>query len=385
MALVIVSGLPCSGRSSVCASLRADFEARLAQPPTASGSSSSSTSTSTALLSPPRRILIVSDDTVHTSKSSYSAQVLEKPARASYLSAVSRALARDAIVFADGGAGLNIKGFRYQLWCAAREQGVRCVTLHVYASPEECKRRNAARRAADEEAYDDETIEDMLKRFEEPNAMTRWDSPLFPVKSHPPIAPGLATSSTVGAAGSTARGAQDDDGHPAIPYDDIWKAVTEAAPRKAPAVVVPHRQTTSNYLSALESVTQEIITHILSAQSLSSTIPIALPSSSRSATKLSLQLPPSAIERPLTISALQRLRRQFVKMHSTGLASGSEIASARDADTRALRGGAGQAGGGGPGGGGKGTDPSQSSSAVGSSNTEDEIARKFVGWLQQAL
>ncbi|CAD6918885.1 unnamed protein product [Tilletia controversa] len=367
MALIIVSGLPCSGRSSITTSLTTNFEQRL-----------SPTSTST-----PRRLLTISDNTVHTPRSAYAAQTLEKPARASYLSAVSRGLGKDVVVLADGGAGLNIKGFRYQLWCAAREQGVRCVTLHVYASPEECKRRNAARREAGQEAYDDETIEDMLKRYEEPNAMTRWDSPLFLVKSEPPIADARAGPSS--SAGMREDGALVDDSADAIPYDEIWKAATETAPRKAPAVVVPHRQTTSNYLSALESVSQSIINHILSLTTASPTpptsLPIPLPSSSQ---KITLKVPPSATERGLTLSALQRLRRQFVKMHMTGLASGSEIASARDADTRALRSGGGggqEKGADGPGSG----SGSGSASSGGGSTIEDEIARKFVGWLERSL
>ncbi|KAE8240341.1 hypothetical protein A4X13_0g7848 [Tilletia indica] len=373
MALIIVSGLPCSGRSSISSSLRANFEQRISSPTP----SSSSVTPTTAQ---PRRVHTVSDDTVHTPRSAYSAQVLEKPARASYLSAVSRAFGRDVVVLADGGAGLNIKGFRYQLWCAAREQGVRCVTLHVYASPEECKRRNAARRAAGEEAYDDETIEDMLKRYEEPNAMTRWDSPLFLVKSESPIAD--ASSATAEADpekdGDVGIDVDPDAG---IPYDEIWKAATEAAPRKAPAVVVPHRQTTSNYLSALESVSQSIINTVLALSSNSlSSLPIPLPSTPSH--KLSLTLPASAVERPPTLSALQRLRRQFVKMHSTGLASGSEIASARDADTRALRTGANQ----GKGGEGKeGLSVAGSVTAPAGSTIEDDIARKFVGWLEQSL
>jgi len=55
----------------------------------------------------------------------------EGRARAAYLSAVRRALSTSAIVIADGGAGLNIKGSRYELWCAARELGLRCATVRT--------------------------------------------------------------------------------------------------------------------------------------------------------------------------------------------------------------------------------------------------------------
>ena len=57
------------------------------------------------------------------------AQRTESRARAAYLSSVRRAIAPTRIVIADGGAGTHIKGFRYELWCAARELGVRCATV----------------------------------------------------------------------------------------------------------------------------------------------------------------------------------------------------------------------------------------------------------------
>lgn len=51
----------------------------------------------------------------------------EKPARGALFTAVQRALALDKIVILDS---LNyIKGFRYQLYCAARESKVRICTV----------------------------------------------------------------------------------------------------------------------------------------------------------------------------------------------------------------------------------------------------------------
>lgn len=59
------------------------------------------------------------------------AQRTEGRTRAAYLSAVRRALGPNTIVIADGGAGMNIKGYRYELWCAARELGIRCTTVRA--------------------------------------------------------------------------------------------------------------------------------------------------------------------------------------------------------------------------------------------------------------
>lgn len=51
----------------------------------------------------------------------------EKPARAALLSAVQRSIGRDVIVIVDG---MNyIKGFRYQMYCVAREHRLRVCTV----------------------------------------------------------------------------------------------------------------------------------------------------------------------------------------------------------------------------------------------------------------
>lgn len=51
----------------------------------------------------------------------------EKPARATFYSAVIRAMGKDTIVIADG---MNyIKGSRYQMYCQAREVSVRTCTV----------------------------------------------------------------------------------------------------------------------------------------------------------------------------------------------------------------------------------------------------------------
>lgn len=59
---------------------------------------------------------------------SYAAESrLEKPVRASFLTTLNRKLAKRSVVIADG---LNyIKGYRYQMNCAAKEAGVRYCTV----------------------------------------------------------------------------------------------------------------------------------------------------------------------------------------------------------------------------------------------------------------
>lgn len=110
MALLVVTGPPCSGRTTHAAAIERYVGERL------SGSGIES-------------VVCVRDDDVHTSRAVYDSQRAESRARAAYLSSVRRAIAPTRIVIADGGAGTHIKGFRYELWCAARELGVRCATV----------------------------------------------------------------------------------------------------------------------------------------------------------------------------------------------------------------------------------------------------------------
>jgi protein KTI12 len=53
--------------------------------------------------------------------------------------------------------------------------------LHVGTPPHRC-RENNQKLLADKEndgGYDEEDFENLIFRYEEPNGMTRWDSPLF--------------------------------------------------------------------------------------------------------------------------------------------------------------------------------------------------------------
>jgi len=119
-------------------------------------------------------------------------------------------LGRDAVVVADG---LNyIKGVRYQLYCEAKAVGtascVVCVPpfsrgflwvcgvygwqrewrltelkVHVGTPVEKCREIN--KRLLDDAevdgGYEEDVFENLVYRYEEPNGMTRWDSPLFTV------------------------------------------------------------------------------------------------------------------------------------------------------------------------------------------------------------
>lgn len=111
MPLVILSGLPSSGKTKRAQELKEFFERRLASQDNGTDSKTKD-----------YRIHIVNDESLNLNKHvSYNTAADEKKARGALMSAVERLLSKDDIVIADS---LNyIKGFRYQLYCVARAIG----------------------------------------------------------------------------------------------------------------------------------------------------------------------------------------------------------------------------------------------------------------------
>lgn len=375
MALILVSGLPCSGRTTRSNQIIDDFNQRII---------SSSDQSSTF------RIVHLTNTEANVDRKAFHTQIKEKPARSAYLSLVMRSIAKDAIVIADGGAGTNIKGFRYQLWCAAREVGVRFASVLCASTPEACKRRNTDRMNAVmesresrqmEEAYEIDTLEELLMRFEEPNAMTRWDSPLFVIDCSP-------------------KEDQDDSSCELPPFDAIWDAITKGEVKKAPDVVAPVRGTTSNYLSLLESTTQSVLSALQTLQS-SGVLPemggqvqlsVQMQYSTPAVQKIALFLP--AGKRAPTTATLQRLRRQFVKMHASSAASQNEIGFAMGLEGRYTATNDHQKGSENVGGNFRAerkvqqhnsSAGNQSSAKQQQRTSEEEVAHRFVAYLEETL
>lgn len=138
MALITVSGYPCSGKTTRALQIKDYFEAKLA---------------ASDYIGPTYAVVLIDDAGVNVTRASYSGampvmnlfpaaadraaptpldSLAEKPARASVFAAVQRALGPDNLVICDG---LNyIKGYRYQMYCAAREAKARPLTVGVVCS-----------------------------------------------------------------------------------------------------------------------------------------------------------------------------------------------------------------------------------------------------------
>ncbi|KAK6385713.1 kti12, chromatin associated [Exophiala oligosperma] len=180
MPLIIITGLPCSGKTHRAQQIAADLENYIASSDSVSLKNNDKKKKTVQIIpsqhasadispppppppppSPPQTKVddSSSGDPELVRDHIYNSAAQEKTARAAEFSAIKRAVSRDNIVIADG---LNyIKGYRYQLWCEAKAAGTRCCVVHVAAQEEECKKWNRERqrvwgRRRDERAEDED-------------------------------------------------------------------------------------------------------------------------------------------------------------------------------------------------------------------------------------
>lgn len=250
----------------------------------------------------------ISDHTLSISRSVYNLEskdahersnnASEKDARATIYAAVKRALSPKDIVILDGAN--YIKGWRYQLYCEAKAvRSTHCV-VHVGTPVEKAREVNEERLKArekeraegreegsvkeEERPYEKDCWENLVFRYEEPNAFTRWDSPLFTVLW--------------------------DDSTPAC--DEIWDALigTEGGKKvvRPNAATVMKAASSEDYLYELDRTTQTILNQILDwardhpgegggLLDFDEGLLVELPSN------------------PIGLPALQRLRRQFISLN----------------------------------------------------------------------
>lgn len=225
--------------------------------------------------------------------------------------AVKKFLSDDDIVILDG---LNyIKGWRYQLHCEAKAMRTGCCVLHVGTPIEQARKINEGRLSqrsskaedagedeSDEKAKEDEIEgepyskecwENLVFRYEEPNASARWDSPLFTVPWDDDQPPGAAIWDSV-----------------------IFPDASKKIRPNAATVLKPIAK--EDYLHELDKKTQEIIAKLLEWQR-------DHPGEEGGvvqAAELEVQLPGKVVNLPV----LRRLQRQFI-----GLNRGTPIPAKR--------------------------------------------------------
>ena len=192
--LVIMCGVPCSGKSTAAAEL------------------------ASALREKGIRVTVVDEPSLHLHRNAgYANGHVEKNTRGLLKATVDRSLHRDGpVVIVDACNG--IKGYRYELWCIARQVGARSCVVHCDTPEEDARAWNEARRgpggssddraaastpasAAEWGGWDEKIFADLAFRFERPDGKNRWDSPLFTLR--PPLG-GFAPENTAG--GGAAEG-----------------------------------------------------------------------------------------------------------------------------------------------------------------------------------
>ncbi|KAK2725603.1 protein KTI12 homolog [Artemia franciscana] len=209
MPLVVISGIPCSGKTY--------FANRLAAALTKQG----------------KECIIVSETNQYPKDVLFSDTRLEKDLRGFIKSEVQRLLTSDLVVIVD--SKNYIKGYRYELYCISKSVGSTQVTVHCDILPEDAWKRNLQLPLSDQ--YSKSVFDALVFRYEAPDSRNRWDSPLF-----------------------TARSGEEP------PVDDV---IISLYGRKPPP---PNQSTQSqplsatNFLYELDQATQKVVSHILEMQ-----------------------------------------------------------------------------------------------------------------------
>ena len=255
MPLVVIAGLPCSGKTTRSEQLADLFRREK------------------------REVHVIQDDysALGCRNGIYSSSQVEKMARGSLKSRVERALTSDNVVILDS---LNyIKGFRYELYCTSKHlDSTHCI---VYCgTPVETAREWNEGRSREQDHYSSDVFDALAMRFETPDSRNRWDSPLFVL---------YPTDE--------------------LPCSELVDAVLH---RKAPP---PNQSTQSqplssaNFLHELDRQTQSIVSHVLALQHQGLVGgSLAVPGTEE---KLCLH-------RQVPMAELRRIRRQFIsytKLH----------------------------------------------------------------------
>ncbi|KAH8366739.1 hypothetical protein KR084_005298 [Drosophila pseudotakahashii] len=267
MPIVVVTGLPASGKSTRARQLRDHFVER------------------------GRKVHLISENEAVPKalfgKNSHAGDSQkEKVVRSDLKSEASRHLNKEDLVILDGGN--YIKGYRYELYCMTKASRTTQCTLFCCIPQEQAWTFNGQRTAPDElpgdgeteqpadnsdVPYTRETFDALCMRYEEPQSNNRWDSPL--VVALP---------------------------EDTLDVEAIYKALYETQP-------LPPNQSTqnpplgaTNYLFELDNIMQSIIKEILGAVKIKAFGQLRIPGSSC----------PVKVATSMSALQLNRLRQKFI-------------------------------------------------------------------------
>lgn len=164
MPLIILSGIPSSGKSFRSQQLKDYFESQH------------------------KTVHLISENaaihkTGHHKNEIFADSQKEKILRGDLKSDTLRLLNKEDVIILDGGN--YIKGYRYEIYCASKSVRVNQCTIWCAAPKNDAWEFNLKRplNCNDDESqgtqYSKEIFDALCLRFEEPNGNNRWDSPLF--------------------------------------------------------------------------------------------------------------------------------------------------------------------------------------------------------------
>ncbi|GAB6021666.1 kti12, chromatin associated [Chamberlinius hualienensis] len=222
MPLILMCGLPCSGKSRRARELQTEFENKH------------------NVLS-----VIVSEESSSSCQgnfernSIFSNAAKEKELRGHIRSEVQRALSKDQqVVIVD--SPNYIKGYRYELYCLSKANKTTYCVVHCDTNTTSAWEWNQLGENAEKvelDSYTRQTFDALVARFEAPDSRNRWDSPLFTLQP-------------------------DDE----LPIEPIYNCLFLKKPPPANQSTQSQPLLDTNFLYNLDKVTQDIVYAILEAQ-----------------------------------------------------------------------------------------------------------------------
>lgn len=161
MPCLILTGHPCSGKSTFAAKLK---ERALQHPSKLIDS-----------------VIILNEESVcvnATKAECYASSQQEKATRSALKAELDRSLSPRTLVILDS---MNyIKGYRYELHCSSKAAGERHGVIWILNSVNVIQQWNNK-----EKRYPEDLLQELIQRYEPPDARNRWDKPLYRVDLTP--------------------------------------------------------------------------------------------------------------------------------------------------------------------------------------------------------
>ncbi|XP_020278482.1 protein KTI12 homolog [Pseudomyrmex gracilis] len=257
MPLIVITGMPSSGKTARSLELKSYFEERL-----------KSVGQSVKIISELDAITKAGYD----KNTFYEDSKKEKAVRSDLKSNIHRGLdPRDLLIF-DGSN--YIKGYRYEIYCMTKLCKTPQCTVYCDMPVEHAWLWNDKR--AEPERYNRKIFDELVARYETPNSKNRWDAPLFAVSPEDTLM-----------------------------YDEIYNSLYEVKLPKPNKSTQNAPLASTDYLYMLDKITLDVTNAILIARNKEvryqvEKIPIDIPGSN------------TTVQTTCTAAQLQVLRRRFL-------------------------------------------------------------------------